>query len=197
MRLKCWPTYTPPRVGLLPDSFPLRGATIPGSASGVHLEPPSAQSPFAFPGRYLRKRGVQRHVGGRYASFVAHTGSCAGPTPSRLLRSSLVWRVFAGRCQPLLVDGPSRRYLCGSFPGCLDLSRGGPRGAHDRFFPPGVGLPRALPTGRQPTTTLLQTTSCRSPFRGRRHSLRSGLQVCLPPRSSPPLRISSARRLWR
>jgi hypothetical protein len=63
-------------------------------------------------------------------------------------------------------DGPSRRYLCGSFPGCLDLSRGGPRGARGRFFPPGFGLPRALPTGRQPTTTLLQTTSCRSPFRG-------------------------------
>ena len=29
-------------------------------------------------------------------------------------------RVFAGCCQSLLGDGPSRRYLCKSFPGCLD-----------------------------------------------------------------------------
>jgi hypothetical protein len=37
----------------------------------------------------------------------------------------------------------------------------------------------------------------RNPFRGRRHSLRSGLQVCLPPRSPPPLRRNSAGRPWR
>jgi hypothetical protein len=170
---------------------------FPAQRPGVHLEPPSAQSPFAFPGRYPSKRGVQRHVGGRYSSFVAHTGSCVRPTPSRLLWLSLVWRVFAGCCQPLLVDGPSRRYLCGSFPGCLDLSHGGPRGAHGRYFPPGVGLPRALPTGRQPTTICFKRLHAGPHFAGCRHSLRSGLQVCLPPRSSPPLRISSARRPWR
>ncbi len=35
------------------------------------------------------------------------------------------WWVFAGCCQSLLGDGPSRRYLCESFPGCLDMYRGG------------------------------------------------------------------------
>jgi hypothetical protein len=49
----------------------------------------------------------------------------------------------------------------------------------------------AFPTrglgGSASTTAPLQTISCGAPFRGRRHSYRSGLQVCLPPRSSLPL----------
>ncbi len=34
-------------------------------------------------------------------------------------------QVFAGCCQSLLGDGPSRRYLCRSFTGCLDPYPGG------------------------------------------------------------------------
>jgi hypothetical protein len=56
-------------------------------------------------------------------------------------RFTLVRWGFAGCYQPLLGDGPSRRYLCGSFPGCLDPYPGCPRGALARFFPRDVGLP--------------------------------------------------------
>jgi hypothetical protein len=37
--------------------------------------------------------------------------------------------------------GPSRRYLCESFPRCLDLYPGGFCGAPTRFFPQNFGLP--------------------------------------------------------
>ncbi len=79
--------------------------------------------------------------------LLAPMGSCDRPNPSRLLRTCLVQRVFAGCCQPLLGDGPSRRYLCKSFPKCLGLSRGGSQGAHTRFFPHDIGLPHGGPCG--------------------------------------------------
>ena len=47
----------------------------------------------------------------------------------------LMWWVFAGCCQPLLRDGPSRRYLYESFLGCLTPYHGAIYGAHTRFFP--------------------------------------------------------------
>ena len=50
-------------------------------------------------------------------------------------------RVFAGCCQPLLGTGPSRRYLCRSFPACLDLYSGCSQGARARYFPRDNGLP--------------------------------------------------------
>ncbi len=49
--------------------------------------PPSAQSPFAHPRCYLRWSDVSHHLRGHYPSFIAHTGSCARPNPSRRLRS--------------------------------------------------------------------------------------------------------------
>ena len=89
----------------------LRGTGDPSSKSGPVPEPPSAQSPFARLGRYLRRHEVQPRVGGRYPSFIALTGSCVKPSSSLRLRFSLVRLVFAGCGQPLLEDGPSRRYL--------------------------------------------------------------------------------------
>lgn len=62
--------------------------------------------------------------------------------PSTRLRHGLTRTVFAGCCQPLLGTGPSRRYLCQSFPACLDPYSGCSRGAHARFFPQDIGLPR-------------------------------------------------------
>ncbi len=62
--------------------------------------------------------------------------------PPAAFSSSPDQRVFAGCRQSLLVRGPSRRYLCESFLGCLDLSRGGSQGAFARFFPCDFGLPR-------------------------------------------------------
>lgn len=68
----------------------------------------------------------------------------------------LLRQVFAGCCQPLLRNGPSRRYLCQSFPACLDPCSGCSQGARARCFPQDIGLPRVR-TGsarsHQPTTT--------------------------------------------
>ena len=89
----------------------MKGSGPPSSVSGPVPEPPSAQSPFARLGYYLRRRDVQHLVRGRYPSFIAHTDSCARPNSSGQLRISLFRPVFAGCRQPLLEDGPSRRYL--------------------------------------------------------------------------------------
>ena len=51
--------------------------------------PPSAQSPFARNGRYPRRDGLASRLEGRYPLVVAHTGSCARPSPSQRLRSPL------------------------------------------------------------------------------------------------------------
>ena len=45
---------------------------------------------------------------------------------------------------PQLVKGPSRRYACESFTGCLIPYPGGFRGARSRFFPLNVGLTLSL-----------------------------------------------------
>lgn len=64
------------------------------------------------------------------------------PLPSTRLRHGLARIVFAGCCQPLLGTGLSRRYLCQSFPTCLDPYSGCSRGARARCFPQDIGLPR-------------------------------------------------------
>lgn len=89
----------------------IKGPGGPSSKSGPVPEPPSAQSRFARLGCYLRRRDVLHLVRGRYPSFLAPTSSRAEPPSSVRLRSPLVRPVFAGCCQPLLDDGPSRRYL--------------------------------------------------------------------------------------
>jgi hypothetical protein len=106
--------------------------------------PPSAQSPFAHLGCYPPCRAVSPHVSGHYSAFIATTNSCASPKPSGCLQSPLGQPVFAGCCQPRLGVGPSRRYLCESFPACLDPYPGCPRGALARFFPRDNGLPAPL-----------------------------------------------------
>src|SRR5262249_21734908 len=66
--------------------------------------------------------------------------------PPHLLCSLASW-VFAGCYQPLLRLGPSRRYLCESFLGCLGLYPGSSHGALAHCFPCNVGLPHLLPVG--------------------------------------------------
>ena len=54
---------------------------------------------------------------------------------------SLVRGVSAGCYQPLLPAGPSRRYLCESFPGCWAPVTAVPRSAYACFFLHVIGLP--------------------------------------------------------
>ncbi len=79
---------------------------------------------------------VRRH----YPSFIAHTGSWARPNPSHRLRLSLLRLVFAGCCQPLLDDGPSRRYLYNPYMSAWTLTPQSLLGAFARFFPRSDGL---------------------------------------------------------
>ena len=92
---------------------------------------------------YLSRQGVLHPVSRHDSAFIAPTGSCANPKPSPHLGITLAHGVFTGCYQPLLGVGPSRPYLCESFPTCLDPYPGGPQSAFTRFFPPGVGLPRS------------------------------------------------------
>jgi hypothetical protein len=99
--------------------------------------PPSAEGPFAPSRRYLSGGGLAGHLEGSYPFVVAHTGSCAQPKPSRLLRSSLARRVFAGCCQPLLGDGRSRRYLHNPCVGAWTPTPPRSTGALTRYLPSG------------------------------------------------------------
>jgi hypothetical protein len=166
---------------------PIKGPATPARCLGPTPGPPGAQSPFARGRRYRPRRGVARPVGGRYPAVHATTDSRASPAPSHRL-VGLGRRVFAGCGQPLLGAGPSRRYLCGSFLGCLDLYPGGPQGARARFFPWGVGLPRVR-TGSAPGDVPHSDFGGGFDFGAAVIRSASGLRVCSPPRSLPPRRL--------
>jgi hypothetical protein len=87
LRLKRWLAYTPPVSVYLQARPGFEDAALPGSVPGCRPRPgpPSAQSPFAPSRRYLGGDGIECHLEGHYPLFVAHTGSCARPKPSRRL----------------------------------------------------------------------------------------------------------------
>jgi len=106
------------------------------------MRQPSAQSPFASPGRYLFEGRVPSTWKGiTLPSSLLRTHPPV-PNPPPASDICLVQLVFAGCCQSLLGVGPSRRYLCESFPTCLDPYPGYSCGALARFFPQDFGLPR-------------------------------------------------------
>ena len=157
----------------------LQGSAHPGSASRCSLASRNHQvprAPLPLPG-VTYSGGTFHPIRGRYPSFIAHTDSCARPPSSHLLGFRLVWRVFAGCRQSLLDGGPSRRYLCQSFLGCLAPYPGVPSGAPTRFFPEDFGLPHVmiesafsqLPVQRLPHGLL--SRGCRHSFMFRPPSL--------------------------
>ena len=89
--------------------------------------------------------------------------------PSARLRHRLARTVFAGCCQPLLGTGPSRRYLCQSFPACLDPYSGCSQGARARCFPQDFGLPRVRTGSAQRFIPTATSVGCR--FRSCSHLL--------------------------
>jgi len=126
-------------------------------------------------------------VSRRDSAFIAPTGSCANPKPPPRLGITLAHGVFTGCYQPLLGVGPSRHYLCESFPTCLDPYPGGPQGAFTRFFPQGIGLPRSC-SGSALHIILDSHFSPGGLFGAAAISSCSGPPVCLPPRWLPPPR---------
>jgi hypothetical protein len=118
--------------------------------------PLCAKSPFARSRCYLLQQDVWRPVRGSYPSFIAHTGSCARPNASHRLQLSLFRWVFAGRCQSLLADSPSRHYLYNPCmvawtptPQCLS-------GAFTRFFPESFGLATGGTSSAHQTNPVMQ-----------------------------------------
>jgi hypothetical protein len=118
------------------------GRLISAQSPRAALGPPSAQSPFAACRCDRHAEDVTRLLAGHCSHFIAPTGSCAKPLPSCCPWLCLWLQVFAGCCQPLLRNGPSRRYPCRSCPACLDLHSGCSRGARARYFPRDNGLPQ-------------------------------------------------------
>jgi hypothetical protein len=129
-----WSLHRPFATPQAPQDPALSLAACPSSW------PPSAQSPFARRGRYPRRGGLASRLEGRYPLVVAHTGSCARPSPSPRLRFPVARRVFAGCRQSLLRDGPSRRYLCDPCVGARTLTPPRSSAAHVRFFTEDTGL---------------------------------------------------------
>ena len=151
-----------------------RFATGLASAHGPVLcpvrspRPPSAQSPFARRGRYPRRRGVTRRVGGRCPAFLAPTGSCAGPNPSRRLPLTLYGgslQVVASPCWEMALPGvisdicakelgplprPPLRCSCPFLPGGLR-----PRRSFQRLGASGISV--ALQLGRRVAISGLQS----------------------------------------
>ena len=115
---------------------------------------------------YLHWRGVSHLLGGRCPSLIAPTDSCAKPAwLSPPLVFSLVRGVFAGRSQPLLPTGSSRRYLCESFLGCLIPYPGGSTKCFYLFLPLWRRPSPKKETGRLPQF-LANTTFREAGFRG-------------------------------
>ena len=119
-----------------------------------------AQCPAPVRARQV-SRVPSRTLGVTAGAVTSLITSASITSPSSLLRthapvpmpppaSGFPWQaVLAGCRQPRLAEGPSRRYLCRTFPACLDPYPGRPWGALTRFFPQGIGLLR-LASGSAP-----------------------------------------------
>ncbi len=130
----CWFTY---------ELAPASVLTYLGSESEhrPNLKPPSAQSPFAAFGVTVARETSWVSWRGVTPSSSLLRAHAPNLCPSLASGICLLLAVFAGCYQPQLRRGPSRGYLCLSFPACLVLYPGSPLGAFARFFPRDIGLP--------------------------------------------------------
>ena len=166
MRLKCWPTYTPPRVGLLPDSFPLRGATIPGSASGGPPGTAKCPEPLCLP-RALPEQAWRPAPRRRTLLLLRRSYGLMRQTNS-LPPPSVVPRL-AGLCR--LLPAPAGRWPFPTlslriFPWMLGPVPRWSERCTWPFLPSRLRPSPSSANGSATNNDLLQTTSCRSPFRG-------------------------------
>ena len=109
-KLKCRPTSTPHGPGLpagstSPGTYRVLGLNVPAR---VHSMPTMRREPLC-PFRVLPCTGgsVSRHLERHYPFLIAHTGSCAGPTPSHSLRP---WPRSVGPCRLLPAPAGNRPF---------------------------------------------------------------------------------------
>jgi len=130
--------------------------------------------------------------GGHYSPVLALT-DCRSRSALLSFGLSLVRGVSAGCYQPLLSGGPSRRYLCESFLGCLGPCPGGTAECTCLFLPPRHRPSPVHYRGRLPASPRQNDFITDRLFETAAISLCSG-QVCSPPRSSLPLRPTVAEQ---
>ncbi len=161
--------------------------SIAGSVSVYDAQPsvPATYREPLCPSKALPSAGRRQHrLGRHYPAVVAHTGSCAGPPPSHRLRFSLGRWVFAGCCESLLEDGPSRRYLHKPCIGAWTHTPSRPFGAHTHYFPNGIGLTQGG-TGSARETPPRRDFYVGEGFRGCSHSFTFRLLCSLDPLVAP------------
>ena len=141
MKLKCWLTYTPLLLSLLPRLPPFVPRPF---MSGYSWDCQVPRAPS-------RVQGVTSHTEASSTSLASFTllssllrAHATILIPPHAYGFNLVHEVFAGCCQPLLGIAPSRRYLCWSFSTCLDPYSGALKGASIRSFPLSIGLLRFM-----------------------------------------------------
>jgi hypothetical protein len=142
------------------------------------------RAPSPAPGVTRRQDDLTDRLRERYLSVIAHTDPCARPNPSSRLGFPLVRAIFAGCRQPLLGDGPSRRYLCDPCVGARTHTPPRPSVALVRFFTEDTGLtPRETGSTRgfTPMQQLLRGAVCR----GCSHSITFGLLRSLGLQAAP------------
>jgi hypothetical protein len=149
-----------------------------------HWCPPNAESPFASLRCYLAEGNICCYLNRHCPVLIAHTGSWARPKSSPRLRLSLLRLVFAGCCQPLLDDGPSRRYLCNPYMGAWTLTPQCFFGALTRFFPKNFGLTLDLRRSAHHTASAMQLQQS-TLFRGCSHFVMFRLPCLLDPQVAP------------
>jgi len=166
-------TYAPPRYSFAVPSSQLSRGRIPSSVSGVLWRssgPPSAQSPFAWDGRYPPTRVTQRSPQRALPLFPSSYGLMRQTTVLPTPRWSLGGGVCAGCRESLLDHGPSRHYLCHLCGGAWTHTPPCSSGAHTHFFPNDSGL-----TSRETRSAHGKIPARRFPqgahFRGCNHSL--------------------------
>jgi hypothetical protein len=146
--------------------------------------PPSAQSPFARSGCYPRRDGLKAAWRGVTPSSSLIRAHAPDHPPPRASGIPVARRVFAGCRQPLLVDGPSRHYLCDPCAGARTHTPPRSSAALIHSFTKDTGLtPRetgsargSIPTWQLPWGAV---------FRGCSHSITFGLLHSLGPQTAP------------
>jgi len=98
---------------------------------------------------------------------------------------SLLPQVFAGCCQPLLGQGPSRHYLCNPCIGAWTPTPRCPSSAQTRFFPEDIGLTLGVTGSAHPFAPAMQLPQGKH-FGAAVISLCSGSHACWTPRLHPP-----------
>ena len=155
-----------------------------------HWCPPNAESPFASLRCYLARVTscchLNRHYPLLHRSYGLMRQTKTLPPPS----VSLLRLVFAGCRQPLLGDGPSRRYLCNPYMGAWTLTPQCFFGALTRFFPKNIGLTLDLRRSAHQIASAMQLQQG-TLFRGCSHFVMFRLPCSLDPQVAPTAETQS------